>query len=310
MIKRKGKMKIEEKQREVLLKILSAVRKSKDFIDVKNPTDDNDDLIENFVWIGTRSKMIGNDDCHYEFIFQKETPKILTLEVHIDEDKHQKWFSNIQLPEQLQFDRWRVNNGRIIFKKQKINIYDPKITKKAMSLLKELHFCIGNSLEEIMTSHMSESAEELRKPVLAENDGSIVERKHYKPILPRTAKDLDTKHGEIQKRLLKELSKIKAYQAMPEKGFENQRYKIDVLGYNEKQKTYDIYEVKPYYTAMQCIREALGQIMFYKYLLELGDYKVRKLVIVGPSELTKIENNYFQSLKSTTEGFELEYLAI
>ena len=31
---------------------------------------------------------------------------------------------------------------------------------------------------------------------------------------------------------------------------------------------YEIYEVKPYSTAMECIRVALGQLLFYKALLE------------------------------------------
>ena len=58
---------------------------------------------------------------------------------------------------------------------------------------------------------------------------------------------------------------------------------------------------------MACIREALGQLFFYKFLLEKGKYVVDTLYIVGPSELSDFEKEFLQSIKKDLKDLEIEY---
>ena len=76
----------------------------------------------------------------------------------------------------------------------------------------------------------------------------------------------------------KNLKKIKKYD---EVGIERTLgdIRVDVLGINKNGKTdpreytYDIYEVKPYESPTECIREALGQLLYYKYIKNFSFFK-------------------------------------
>lgn len=82
-----------------------------------------------------------------------------------------------------------------------------------------------------------------------------------------------------------------------EKQFIGPPYKIDILAKLKDEDNYDVFEVKSADTAESCIKEALGQLLFYKYLLEKGDYKINQLIITAPSKITKIEEEFLDSLK-------------
>lgn len=279
-------------KQEILKEIRKAISEDKNniFLDLDYPNNTN----ENWIWIGTKS--IGSlgpiyDDCHYEFIFNDNN--MLSLEIHIDEKRNQDWFKNIKLPDFLKLSKWNVENGRIVFKKDsyKININDDDdktIVEKALRLLYLMYDSIGDELEEILRIHQNPI------PELSSKNNHFVKKRHYKAISEKTAKDIDIKHGKIQQKLMEELKSM--YKNLkPEWGFKNLPYRIDLLGLTDN--GYDIYEIKPYETAMACIREALGQILFYDALMS-KKYEIRKMIIVGPEEMTPFEEKYFSDMKA------------
>jgi hypothetical protein len=293
-------------QKQVLRKIKDEI-KDTDFDDVNWPTAR---MIANFLWVGFQNGLIGNDNCHYEFIYQEETPDVLTLEVHLDEKGNQKIFENMLLPMFLEFAKWNCEKGRIIFKKEKIDINDTEIVSKSIDLLEKMHKAIGNQLIEILQSHSELLPEELQKPKLLDHSGKVVTKKEYVARTQEEAKVLNSKHGEIQNKLEERLKNENKYKLIKkENGFEKFNYKIDLLA-QKNDGHYDIYEVKPYPTATQCIREALGQVFFYKYLLEKGEYTVDALYIVGPSKLSSQEEEFLKSIMDSMKKIKIDYISI
>ena len=82
--------------------------------------------------------------------------------------------------------------------------------------------------------------------------------------------------------------------------------KIVVLA-QKKNNQYDIFEIKPYQSATSCIREALGQLLHYKYLLDEGGYQVGTLYIVGPVDLSDEEEKFLNSIK---KDIKIKYKSI
>lgn len=303
-------------QKEILLKIKKAVKKI-GFIDINWPDEipEEIDRNDNYIWIGTSDGLIGGDDCHYEYIFHAKEPEILSLEVHIDEKKNQKWFENLIETDSLVFKRWNSENGRIVFKNKEdyINIEEnneEEIVSKALELLKRLDEEIGQELRNIMITHLPERND--ISPELSDSCGKIVSVKHYKARTEKSASEMNTLHGKIQEKLTNYLVATKKYtEVSPEKNFKNLPFRLDLLAKLKDSGNYEIYEVKPYATALECIRVALGQLLFYKVLLEKGHCNVDKIVIVGPTEITKFEEVYFEAIKSMLKStIKLEYLSV
>ena len=67
---------------------------------------------------------------------------------------------------------------------------------------------------------------------------------------------------------------------------------------------FDLFEIKTSNTALKNIRQALGQI--FEYALIDAEITCKKLVIIGPAELTEIEQDYFNRLKDLIQ-INLEY---
>lgn len=294
-------------QKDVLISIKNTIKKS-EFVDVNWPVEipEETEGESNFLWIGTSDGLIGNLDCHYEFIFHKENPKKLSLEVHIDEGKKQNLFENLKLPDFLEFKKWNYKNGRIVFVNDDfIDINDgSRITSKALNLLSKLHSSIGEDLEECILSNSL--------PKLASKGKKVATTKHYAPQTSKEAKTMNILHGAIQEKLRGKLKASKKYDFIDcECSFENLNYTIDLLTKLKDSQSYEIYEVKPYATAMECIREALGQLLFYKAVLEKGKYTVDKIVIVGLSDMAQFEKTYFDAMKSMLKtSIEIEYLSV
>ena len=81
--------------------------------------------------------------------------------------------------------------------------------------------------------------------------------------------------------------------------------RVDVLGIkkngktDEKEYTYDIYEVKPYDSPTDCIREALGQLIYYKYQFEKSELTVGKLFVVGQNKLEFFDRQYLEKIQKS-----------
>lgn len=275
-------------KKEILLKLKQEINK-KGFKDINYPQEKD---IKHYIWIGTQDEFIGHDKCHYEFIFDG---KNLSCEVHL---YNKDFFSNIMLPDYLCLcDDWNGGENekaRIKFIEEKIKISDEQnIIDNSIKLLTKLHKAIGSQLIEILQTHPEELLpKNLQTPRIANISNKITINKKFLPRTTDETKIINTKHGEIQTNLLEVLNN-KGYSTVnSENTWENRPYKIDILA-KKKNKNYDIFEIKPYATATECLKEALGQILFYEHLLLQEQKQVDKLYIIGPSKISNSEKSYF-----------------
>lgn len=207
----------------------------------------------------------------------------------------------------LEFTNWeeddnhrriRGNNGNYCIQIDQYTNVD-NIVNKAIKLLEKLDKEIGIRLARCVSNLNIQSD-------LGE-DGTIVREREYKNRYVCYPKNYSSKHGEIQEDLKNQLKN-----EYDEVGFERPLcdIRVDVLGINKnrtsnkREYTYDIYEVKPYDSPTDCIREALGQLIYYKYKFEKNGYIVRRLIVVGQNELNPCDIEYLESIQ---DSFPIEY---
>lgn len=296
-------------KRQILRTMQKEIEKRNDFF---IPTIDYADGTQEdvaYIWVGGQGNLIGNLSCHYEFIFHNETE--LHLEVHFEDADNYTSFSNLKLNSDLfEYQDWeidgeKVDNGRIVAKQsisvEKRNL--DEIVKEAIDLLEKLDGTIGNDLAKI--------CDELNPKADLSGNGTIVNEKNYKQRYKNYKHSFYAKHGEIQNALNEQLEN-----KYDEVGIERTLgdIRVDVLGINKNGKTdprkhtYDIYEVKPYDSPTECIREALGQLIYYKYMFEKNGYTVGKLIVVGKNALTEVDQQYLAEINNS--GIKIEYLQI
>jgi hypothetical protein len=110
------------------------------------------------------------------------------------------------------------------------------------------------------------------------------------------------KHNKLQNHLYQQL--------VTKHGVENvlmERNHVDLQVRVGKELT--LYEVKPFHSPLLCLREALGQIMLYSWRLDSEREVKLKLVIAGPSKMTKDDQEFLGYLRQRF-GEGLSYLAI
>ena len=109
-----------KEQKDFLIKLKEEINKSTEFI-CNYPTDKN---IGTFIWVEKKCSMMGDDECHYEVIFNKPkngNPDVASVEVHFEGDNFED-FQNIKLPDELMYAEWeyKENNwrkdSRIVYK--------------------------------------------------------------------------------------------------------------------------------------------------------------------------------------------------
>lgn len=294
-------------ERQILRTMQKEIEKRNDFF---IPTIDYADGTQEdvaYIWVGGQGNLIGNLSCHYEFIFHNETE--LHLEVHFEERTDYTSFSKLTLNPDFEYQDWEINgekvdNGRIVAK-QSISVEQrnlDEIAKEAIDLLEKLDGTIGNDLAKI--------CDELKPKADLSGNGTIVNEKNYKQRYKNYKHSFYTKHGEIQNALNEQLEN-----KYDEVGIERTLgdIRVDVLGINKNGKTdprkhtYDIYEVKPYDSPTECIREALGQLLYYKYMFEKNEYTVGKLIVVGKNKLEFYDKEYLKTIKELNENLEIDY---
>lgn len=294
-------------ERQILRTMQKEIEKRNDFF---IPTIDYADGTQEdvaYIWVGGQGNLIGNLSCHYEFIFHNETE--LHLEVHFEERTDYTSFSKLTLNPDFEYQDWEINgekvdNARIVVKQsisvEKRNL--DEIVKEAIDLLEKLDETIGKDLAKI--------CDELKPKADLSGNGTIVNEINYKQRYKNYKHSFYTKHGDIQEALQKNLVKNKAYD---EVGIERTLgdIRVDVLGINKngetdpRKYTYDIYEVKPYESPTECIREALGQLLYYKYMFEKNGYKVEKLIVVGKNKLEFYDRQYLEIIQ---KSFPIDYI--
>ncbi len=293
---------------QILKKLQREIKRRNDFF---IPTIDYADGTQEdvaYIWVGGQGNLIGNLSCHYEFIFHNETE--LHLEVHFEKATNYTSFSNLKLNSDFEYQDWEiddknVDNGRIVSRQsisvEKRNLNE--IAKEAIDLLEKLDETIGNDLAKI--------CDELKPKADLSGNGTIVNEKNYKQRYKNYKHSFYTKHGEIQNALNEQLEN-----KYDEVGIERTLgdIRVDVLGikYNnqedERKNTYDIYEVKPYDSPTECIREALGQLLYYKYMFEKNGYTVGKLIVVGKNKLEFYDKEYLNKIKELNENLKIDYI--
>ena len=257
-----------------------------------------------YIWVGGQNGLVGNLTCHYEFIFQDD--ETLNLEVHFEEKKNCEEFKDVlskKYKTTLEFADWEKKHKRIIGKNDNYhikineNVGIDKIVNRAIELLEELDNSIGYSL--------AKKCDELKpKASLSKKSGKVVDEKEYKKRFINYKKSFHTKHGSIQKALVKKIKKDYD-NCRTEIKLDDNSIRVDVLGIkkngktDEKEYTYDIYEVKPYDSPTECIREALGQLLYYKYQFEKNGYIVGRLIVVGQNKLGFFDRQYLEKIQKS-----------
>ena len=294
-------------KRQILKTMQKEIEKRNDFF---IPTIDYADGTQEdvaYIWVGGQGNLIGNLSCHYEFIFHNETE--LHLEVHFEDAINYTSFSKLTLNPDFEYQDWEidgenVDNGRIVAK-QSISVEQRnlnEIAKEAIDLLEKLDGTIGNDLAKI--------CDELKPSAsLSKRSGKVVDEITYKNRFRQYEQSFYSYHGKIQNALIEKLRKDGNYYGKEIK-LDDNKIRVDVLGINKNGETdiYDIYEVKPYESPTECIREALGQLLYYKYMFEKNGYTVGKLIVVGKNKLEFYDEEYLNKIKELNENLEFDYI--
>src|SRR5205823_547290 len=67
----------------------------------------------------------------------------------------------------------------------------------------------------------------------------------------------------------------------------------------ESKSALELYEVKTSPTAYKCVKEALGQVIFYSSQIANG--KQPKIFVVGPSEIKNTDKPYINYIKKNSK---------
>lgn len=275
--------------------------------------DTEDSLDVNYIWIGARTGLIGTEFCHYEFIENDGEPDILSLEVHFTETKNTKEYDSIikSLPSSLEVKPWKYDGGfrRIVCKEKKLNIDNKNIINDAFKNLRSLDDLIGQKLETIIKKYEYLKPANIRKHQLGKSGTIITERVNHDRILTKGI--YKSRHGTLQKKLENQLKNNNEYKkVVPESTLGDIR--VDVYGLKKSNdfELYDLFEVKPYTSPTDCIREALGQLLLYKCNFERSDLKVDKIFICGSNRLCEYDVEYLNSIKKICKNLKIDYLQI
>lgn len=110
----------------------------------------------------------------------------------------------------------------------------------------------------------------------------------------------DAAHDRLQQDVYDHLCKLYGKQ-----GVRMEESNVDITLHRHNVTTF--YEIKPYSTAKQCIREALGQLIEYSWNVSIGD-KYLNLAIVGPSKPSASELKYIKYVKENLR-LPIKYLS-
>lgn len=274
--------------------------------------------IKNFIWIGTYNR-IGTTDCHYEVIFHETDDGYETypsVEVHF-EGRYFKNFQGIRLPDYLKYMSWPCNfecprfkrERRIVYcNERKINIYNTEnAIKQVLEILNIIHKGIGQKLEQVLST-LSKNENVIFNNVF-ENYGKTIFGSKLPEIrnLPEryySSKVIEIEHTKLQQMLIERLQKRYAKNKQIElpgiyiEALLNGGKKADLLLSQKNGIT--LYEVKTYDNPMKCIRDALGQLLEYKWRLEKMGYSVCEMIVVGPEKETE-ESKTFIAYMNTCQ---------
>lgn len=280
----------------IFRKIKKALQSSCQFCYVKDPYDAITQQDGIFIWIGTNDGYIGNEKCHYEFIFNTNTE--LSLEVHFCRSFNKYLLDQnitkiIESPK-IQIKTWKYDKGtkRFVFPKiLNINIIKDsnEIVKQSIGILNEFHTILGKDIIEIIK----------HRNTLSSKNGSPSSKTRVIRKKITVNKQYTCPHHKIEVDLINALKRKHKNNSSEIVGYERILGSIKPDVFENINNQYTIYEVKPYVNPIDCIQEALGQILFYSYMFEtnIPKYKVRKLYIVGPNPKNSETEEFISYIK-------------
>lgn len=141
---------------------------------------------------------------------------------------------------------------------------------------------------------------------------------YYEPYIISKSKNITTKNVNSHIRIIKKNHLIieAAHNKLQQEFYNNlvdkygsdkvklEDHFVDIKLIERNKITY--FEVKPYSTASDCIKDALGQVLDYLWKDRASFKEELKIVVVGPSPPTKIEKKYIKFLKSNLK-IEFDY---
>ena len=160
-----------EKQKAFLKELKKEINKSTEFI-CNYPTDEED--IGTFIWVEKKGSMMGDDECHYEVIFntsENGNPDVASVEVHFEGDNFRN-FQNIPLPKELKYDKWEYiknswrEDSRIVYKDKDVDKGNNS-NKDIIERLRKLEQLIGADLRDAVRKKIPAAEQEIYRELLA-----------------------------------------------------------------------------------------------------------------------------------------------
>lgn len=287
-----------KQQNSIFEKIQTEIKNTKQLCYVKNSEDAIHNKDSSFIWIGTKDGLIGNEKCHYEFIFQNN--KELSLEVHFCKSYNRYLlkgsFKKKLEQSSIQIEDWSDDNGTKRFIYRSLPRNEEMIERKAINLVIELN----NILGKYIINCIKQNDSLLPANILSSKDGkpSTEKRITHKKIAVRNS-SYTCPHHQVEMDLIHALKKKHKIHSNDVIRYERKLLSIKPDVFEYKNNQYIIYEVKPYESPVDCIQEALGQVLFYSYIFDTNvpKYKVKKLFIVGPNPKTEETDDFINYIK-------------
>ncbi len=177
-------------------------------------------------------------------------------------------------------------------------VEERNIEKMVLSSLKELNEMIYSKLFDSYNSGVKQSY--FNPPRRKPSDKKTVKKKLRKGIEPT---EVNYVHDDIQDDLLRLFKKQFNH---PDYGYVTKEKDFIDLKIEGENFEY-LYEIKTYDQPVKCIREALGQIIYYLWTQKVPkDKEDIKLVIIGMKELDFVADKFFKFVKDKL-GINIEY---
>lgn len=157
-----------------LIELKKEINKSTEFI-CNYPIDKE---IVNFIWVETKDNMIGDDECHYEVIFNASkdgNPDVASVEVHFENPRTFGHFQGIKLPEELMYADWEGRkDSRIVYKEaDEGNNFNEDIIER----LRKLERLIGADLRYAVWKQIPAGEQEMYSELLAFQRDPVLAKK-------------------------------------------------------------------------------------------------------------------------------------
>ena len=157
-----------------LKELKEEINKNTEFI-CNYPTDEN---IGTFIWVETKDSMMGDDECHYEVIFNEPkdgNPDVASVEVHFENPETLGHFQGIELHESLIYADWEGRkDSRIVYRDRDDG---DNSNEDIIERLRKLERLIGADLRDAMWKRIPAAEQEMYRELLAFQRDPVLAKK-------------------------------------------------------------------------------------------------------------------------------------